>query len=261
MARGRAKVKAAVTKSTTWMPFYVGDYLSDTMHLTTLEHGAYVLLIIHYWRTGPLPDDDRELATIARMEPRAWKGIATKLRRFFRPLDGELHHKRIDHELANAAANVEQRRAAGLASAEARKRQREANEKPTGVDTSEPTSVPTVVGDKDQREGKPSPSPSQSSLRSDSSRANVRQIEDDFERRFWPLYPRKDDKGHARQAFVKACKKADPDEIIRGLSKYQFSADRQYQPLAATWLNGERWLSEAKPPPLLETAQPNWNNF
>jgi len=49
------------------MPWHIGDYLGDTMHLTTLEHGAYCLLIMHYWRTGPLPNDDRMLADLAKM--------------------------------------------------------------------------------------------------------------------------------------------------------------------------------------------------
>jgi uncharacterized protein YdaU (DUF1376 family) len=38
-----------------WMPLYVGDYIADTAHLSCAESGAYLHLIMHYWRAGSLP--------------------------------------------------------------------------------------------------------------------------------------------------------------------------------------------------------------
>lgn len=67
--------------------------------------------------------------------------------------------------------------------------------------------------------------------------------DDGFEA-FWQRYPRRDSKGHARKAWVTATRKAPPGEILAGLERYPFSENPKYQPLPATWLNGERWLTE-----------------
>lgn len=92
-----------MTETGTWMPLYIGDYLADTMHLTGGEHGAYLLLIMHYWRNGPLPDDDKTLASISRTERKEWANdVGPVVRQFFSQKDGRLHHKRIDGELARA---------------------------------------------------------------------------------------------------------------------------------------------------------------
>ena len=80
-----------------WMPLYVGDYLGDTGHLTTAQHGAYLLLMMHYWRKGELPDDDRQLSKITKLPLRTWCECRPTLQDFFH--DG-WKHKRIDAELA-----------------------------------------------------------------------------------------------------------------------------------------------------------------
>lgn len=88
-----------------WMPLYIADYLADTTRLTTLHHGAYMLLIMDYWRNGPLPDDDSALSNITRMSVIAWKKIRPSIAQMFQVADGEWRHKRIDAELQEAAIN------------------------------------------------------------------------------------------------------------------------------------------------------------
>lgn len=79
-----------------WMPLYVGDYLGDTGHLTTAQHGAYLLLMMHYWRKGQLPDDDRQLSKITKLPLKTWCEYRPTLQDFFH--EG-WKHKRIDAEL------------------------------------------------------------------------------------------------------------------------------------------------------------------
>jgi uncharacterized protein YdaU (DUF1376 family) len=79
-----------------WMPFYIADYLADTEHLSTLQHGAYCLLLFSYWRRGSLPDDDQQLANITRMQLEDWLAHRPTLKAFF--YDG-WKHKRVEAEL------------------------------------------------------------------------------------------------------------------------------------------------------------------
>lgn len=97
-----------------WMPLYVADYIADTMHLRAAESGAYLHLIMHYWRNDGLPDDDRQLALIARMTDDEWKLARPLIEPLFKA--GKWKHKRIEAELAKAKQKSE----AGRKSAEAR---------------------------------------------------------------------------------------------------------------------------------------------
>ena len=100
-----------------WMPLYWGDYLRDTPHLTTTQHGAYLLLIGAYWSHGPLPDDPTALASITRLSESEWQRHRQTLSKFFSIADGMWHHKRIDTERAKAIKLKEVRSKAGLSGA------------------------------------------------------------------------------------------------------------------------------------------------
>lgn len=93
-----------------WMPLYVADYLADTGHLRAAQSGAYLHLIMHYWLKGVLPNDDAQLAAIARMDRKEWGTARPIIQAFF--TDGWTH-KRIDKELASSSAAYERRAAAG----------------------------------------------------------------------------------------------------------------------------------------------------
>lgn len=92
------------------MPLYVSDYLRDTRRLTAAEHGAYLLLIMEYWTSGGLPDDDRQLSRIACMTPAEWRRAKPTIQAFFR--DG-WRHQRIEDEIAKAIEKHERRSEAG----------------------------------------------------------------------------------------------------------------------------------------------------
>ena len=67
-----------------YMPLYVGDYLGDTTHLTTAEHGAYLLLLMAMWRAGGrLPADDARLARFARLQLKTWLRLKPIVMPFF----------------------------------------------------------------------------------------------------------------------------------------------------------------------------------
>ena len=85
------------------MPIYWGDYTKKTQHLSTLEHGAYLLLIAHYWNTGqPVADCDDVLRRITRTTSKQWNQISKTIRGFFISDGDFLIHERVESELQTA---------------------------------------------------------------------------------------------------------------------------------------------------------------
>jgi len=67
-----------------WFPLYIGDYLADTAHLSTEQSGAYLHLLMHSWKSGPLPSDSDVLRRITRLSEDAWSIAWPMLSGFFK---------------------------------------------------------------------------------------------------------------------------------------------------------------------------------
>jgi len=142
-----------VTKrNDTWMPLYIGDYLADTSRLSTEQHGAYLLMLMDYWRNGPPLDDDEELASITKLPVAVWRKHSAKLRTFFEAVDGRLFQKRADAERQKAGVISSKRSEAGKAGA-AKKWGKQADKKMASA-------MANAMANGQQNDG-PSPSPSQ----------------------------------------------------------------------------------------------------
>ena len=102
-------------------PLFVSDYLADTWELNGTEHGAYLLILIHYWkqRIGPKTDTGT-LKKVTRLDAKVWKRTAPKVMPFFEVRDGRIYHRRIEKELAIAGEKHKKRVEAGRRGAQAK---------------------------------------------------------------------------------------------------------------------------------------------
>lgn len=158
-------------RASTWMPFYVGDYLRDTGRLTTEGHGAYLLLILDYWASGgPLPDDDEQLAAVARLTAERWQKLKQLLAVYFTVADGVWRHKRIDQELERAAAIAKSRQEAGKRGG---KRSAIARTETKPQQTSSNTEAIASANEQQSTKQNPTPSPSQSHIEEREERVEV----------------------------------------------------------------------------------------
>lgn len=109
-----------MAKTSVWMPIYIGDYLGDTARLTTEQHGAYLLLLMDYWRNGPPPADDDVLCSITRLKTARFRAQKMTLLSFFKLEGGRLIHPRVEAEIVKAEQNAVRNSARASKAANAR---------------------------------------------------------------------------------------------------------------------------------------------
>lgn len=119
-----------------YMRMYWADYDADTAHLTTMQHGIYLLLIKNYWQRGaPLPDDELKLARIAKVNLKDWRRNEGVVREFFSKRENLLHHSRIDLELSCVEAKSLKAKESALANAKRTQSKRTPNAERTSIYT------------------------------------------------------------------------------------------------------------------------------
>lgn len=101
--------------TTPFLQLYAGDYLADTLDLTTEQHGAYLLLLITMWRhDARLPNNPVKLARIARVHPPRWARVWAEIEKFFTVSDdGFITNTRLLKEHEKARHKSQSRAASG----------------------------------------------------------------------------------------------------------------------------------------------------
>ncbi|WP_082909680.1 YdaU family protein [Sinorhizobium glycinis] len=104
-----------------FMQLYVSDFIGDTLHLSTEQIGAYMLLLMAMWNAGgKLPRDPSKLALITRMSLKKWRAIEGDLLAFFEVGEHEISHNRLTKELQKSERKSNSRAAAGAKGAAAK---------------------------------------------------------------------------------------------------------------------------------------------
>lgn len=255
------------------LPLWTDAYLGDTSHLTTLEHGAYLLLLMAMWRAkdNRLPNDNRLLARYCGLRLDHWNRISPIIMPFFDVNDGYLTQGRLTDEAALVRENSR------VQSQKAKSRWRKkvsysANEsEPNSLTNQNPTDAAAMPGE--YRGNAPTPTPTIKSpppnggtvlpfpngngtataQLGDSSSSPPKPARPPsrppgFDE-FWAAYPRKVGKGHAVKAYEKALAKASPEMLVAAVKAQSPSwTDPQFIKHPKTWLNAECWLDEVAKP-------------
>lgn len=136
------------------MPLWTDAYLGDTSHLTTIEHGAYFLLLLAMWRSGgSLPNDDKKLARYSRLTMRQWMRIKDTIWDFFEATPDEITQRRLTAELTFVRQRCKMQSDRAKSRWLKNKKPNDATAMPEGCRSDAPTPTPTPTYKKNSPKG------------------------------------------------------------------------------------------------------------
>lgn len=228
---------------------YMGDYGRDTAHLSLAEHGAYTLLLDHYYSTEQaLPADSASLFRICRafdkLEQRAVQSVADK----FFPVgdDGLRHNERADRQMPDDLRAIKTARENGKKGGRPPKgTQLDTREQPSGnpagFDSDNQTGTNSEPRAKTHQTPDTREEQKQKSLVQRAARSAARFPE------FWAAYPVKKGRAEALAKWTARGLDAIADRIIADVQARK-AHDRQwldgYAPHGSTYVNGRGWEDE-----------------
>lgn len=219
-------------KTDIWMPIYIGDYLKDTRHLTTEEHGAYILILMELWNKGGSLKK-QFLPRIAPVDGDFFRDLWPAISEFFDENgEGIIEQKRLSQELESS---VKRRMAAAE---NGRKGGRPKTQQ-------EPIGLPI-----DNPDHNPGAKPGETSSPSPSKASKEKHIKFDFDY-VWKRYPNKDGKKDALRHFNATVKtEKDYMDISRALDNYLESEKVKsgFIKNGSTWFNNwQDWINWKEP--------------
>lgn len=227
-------------------PIHIGDFLSGTMHMDTLEKGAYFMLIISHMQAGEdgLPNDDKKLANITGVSTKVWNRIKPTLAEKFDISETFWRHKKCVEELQKIHMRSSNARAKALK-----------RHKPDDA-------VATHQQCRSSANHKPSTNKEKIYKKESSVSHETKPTFEDF----WKEYPKKTGIGSARaewsnQIFLK---NADPEVMVRAAKNYyhkRLNEDDQFTKSPAKFLSEQIYLDEdlsAEPPKPFELGELEW---
>jgi hypothetical protein len=234
------------------------DFLDGTQNMDAITELAYrrICDMIYSTNDNLLDNDSLQYATKTGAK---WKRIRKELIEVHKKIyieNGFIRNMKCTEKIEDSRKNIEQKRAAGLAAAEARKALKDNETGSTADGTADPTAGPSNRKPKTKVEEKEDTNVS-------SKNVVVAQKTHAADFVGWYLrYPHKIGRKAAEKAYAAAIRKSTPEELLDGLDRYIAGKppDRPWcNP--ATWLNQERWLDQPDETPKEKTNEKTRRNF
>jgi len=215
------------------LPLLVDDYLAATRHLSTAQHGAYLLLLIEAWRRPKcaIPDDDELLARLTAQTLDEWLGMKAAIMAFWKR-DGR------SKNYTQSRLTIQRRWAAS-------KRAKSQDAAATRWNKTK----------KNGADAMRTQCPDDATLTLTLKESKKLYKKGSFFPAFWKAYPRKIGKKAAQAKFIAAIKSGvDPERIISAAEAYSkhiaaTKTEPNYVKHPSSWLNQGCWDDELEQAP------------